>query len=166
MSTQVGMGRGAVGGLAGGQWDKLHRPQMQTHRCVHGSSPCHPSYAKEYSLQAGTSLVVQWLGLCTSTAGDVGSIPGWGTKLPHSGQHGQEIKRKKERKKEYSPRQVQVPGPLFTELNCNCVSQFLFYTPWHLVFRRTLGGSVLSDKVNLHLRWPKMRMKGGTGGAF
>ena len=29
-------------------------------------------------------MVVQWLGLYTSTAEDVGSIPGWGTKIPHA----------------------------------------------------------------------------------
>ena len=28
-----------------------------------------------------TSLVVQWLGLCISTAGGMGVIPGWGTKI-------------------------------------------------------------------------------------
>ena len=28
--------------------------------------------------------VVQWLELCTSTAGGTGLIPGWGTKIPHS----------------------------------------------------------------------------------
>ena len=27
--------------------------------------------------------MVQWLGLCASTTGDIGSTPGWGT-LPHS----------------------------------------------------------------------------------
>ena len=32
----------------------------------------------------GTSLAVQWLGLCASTAGGMGSIPGWGTKIPHA----------------------------------------------------------------------------------
>ena len=32
----------------------------------------------------GISLVVQWLRLCTSTAGAVGSIPGQGTKIPHA----------------------------------------------------------------------------------
>ena len=32
----------------------------------------------------GISLVVQWLRLCTSTAGDVGLIPGQGTKIPHA----------------------------------------------------------------------------------
>ena len=28
-----------------------------------------------------TSLTIQWLGLCNSTAGGMGSIPGWGTKI-------------------------------------------------------------------------------------
>ena len=32
----------------------------------------------------GESLVVQWLGLCASTAGGQGSIPGWGTKIPQA----------------------------------------------------------------------------------
>ena len=32
----------------------------------------------------GTSLVVQWLRLCTFIAGDVGLIPGQGTKIPHA----------------------------------------------------------------------------------
>ena len=32
-----------------------------------------------------TSLVVQWLRLCTSTAGGEGLIPGQGTKIPHVG---------------------------------------------------------------------------------
>ena len=32
----------------------------------------------------GTSLAVQWLRLCTSTAGGTGSIPGQGTKIPHA----------------------------------------------------------------------------------
>ena len=33
---------------------------------------------------SGTSLVVQWLRLCTLTAGDMSSIPGQGTKIPHA----------------------------------------------------------------------------------
>ena len=33
--------------------------------------------------EGGTSLVVQWLRLCAANAGDVGSIPGRGTKIPH-----------------------------------------------------------------------------------
>ena len=36
----------------------------------------------------GTSLVVQWLRLSTATAGCVGLVPGWGTKIPHALQPG------------------------------------------------------------------------------
>ena len=36
------------------------------------------------SPDTGTSLTVQWLGLCSSTAGDMGLIPGLGTKIPHT----------------------------------------------------------------------------------
>ena len=32
----------------------------------------------------GTSLAVQWLRLSASIAGDTGSIPGRGTKIPHA----------------------------------------------------------------------------------
>ena len=42
------------------------------------------------------SLVVQWLGLCASTAGNTGSIPGQGTKILHA-----MAPPKKERKKQY-----------------------------------------------------------------
>ena len=42
----------------------------------------------------GTSLVVQWLRLCTSTAGAVGSIPGQETKIPHAARHSQKKKKK------------------------------------------------------------------------
>ena len=38
----------------------------------------------EKVLDLGSSLVVQWLGLCPSTAGGTGSIPGQGTKIPHA----------------------------------------------------------------------------------
>jgi len=34
----------------------------------------------------GTSLVLQGLRLCVSTAGGMGSIPGWGTKIQHAAQ--------------------------------------------------------------------------------
>ena len=40
----------------------------------------------------GNSLAVQWLGLCTFTADGVGSIPGWGTKIPPATGHGQKKK--------------------------------------------------------------------------
>ena len=36
------------------------------------------------SQATGTSLVVQWLRLHASNAGGTGSIPGWGTKIPHA----------------------------------------------------------------------------------
>ena len=36
----------------------------------------------------GASLAVQWLGLHTSTAGDPGSIPGWGAKILQATLHG------------------------------------------------------------------------------
>ena len=35
--------------------------------------------------------MVQWLGLCVSTAGGTGSIPGWGTKISHAARSGQKI---------------------------------------------------------------------------
>ena len=37
----------------------------------------------------GTSLAVQWLGLCAFTAEGKGSIPGWGTKIPRASWRGQ-----------------------------------------------------------------------------
>ena len=39
---------------------------------------------RDKSSIAGTSLVVQWLRLRTSTAGGVGLIPGGRTKIPHA----------------------------------------------------------------------------------
>ena len=42
-----------------------------------------------------TSLAVQWLRLCASTAGGTGSTSGWGTKIPHATQSGQKKKKKK-----------------------------------------------------------------------
>ena len=47
----------------------------------------------------GTSRVVQWLRLCTYSAGGMGSIPGWTTKIPNAKQHSQK-KKKKEKWKE------------------------------------------------------------------
>ena len=40
----------------------------------------------------GTFLVIQWLRVCATNAQDVGSIPGWETKIPHAVQCGQKIK--------------------------------------------------------------------------
>ena len=39
-----------------------------------------------------TTLAVQWLRLCTPTAGGTSSIPGQGTKIPYATQHGQILK--------------------------------------------------------------------------
>ena len=38
---------------------------------------------------AGNSLAVQWLGHCTSSAGGMGSIPGWGSRIPQATRHSQ-----------------------------------------------------------------------------
>ena len=46
-----------------------------------------------FKMASGTSLVVQRLRFCASTAGGMGSIPGGGTKIPHVGQHGQKKKK-------------------------------------------------------------------------
>ena len=60
-----------------------------------------PSPFQRY--HCGTSLVVQWFRLCTSTAGGAGSIPGPGTKIPHALQCGQKLKKKKESKDSVEP---------------------------------------------------------------
>ena len=39
------------------------------------------------------SLAIQWLRLCPSNAGGMGSIPDQGTKIPHAMQHGQKKKK-------------------------------------------------------------------------
>lgn len=41
----------------------------------------------------GTSVVVQRLRFHAANAGDLGSIPGQGTEIPHAAQYGQEIKK-------------------------------------------------------------------------
>ena len=50
----------------------------------HVSSGCRLMSPVKESL--GTSLVVQWLTLCTFTVGGAGSIPGKGTKISHVSQ--------------------------------------------------------------------------------
>ena len=46
----------------------------------------------------GTSLVAQWLRLCTSNAWGAGSIPGGGTKILHDTQRGIKKKEKEKRR--------------------------------------------------------------------
>ena len=41
----------------------------------------------------GTSLAIQWLRLCASTAGGTGLIPGQGTKIPYATQYGKKKKK-------------------------------------------------------------------------
>ena len=58
-----------------------------------------------FTLRAGTSLVVRWLGLHASNEGAEGSIPGWGTKIPHAAQH-----KWKQINKQKKPHKVQAWG--------------------------------------------------------
>ena len=41
----------------------------------------------------GTSLAVQWLILSYSNEGSAGSIPCWGTEIPHAMQHDRKVKK-------------------------------------------------------------------------
>ena len=43
--------------------------------------------------------MVQWLGLCASTAKDTSSISGWGAEIPHTARCGQKEKTKTGRQK-------------------------------------------------------------------
>ena len=56
----------------------------------------HSSWKKKK--KRGVSLVVQWFRLRASTAGDMGSIPAWGSKVPHAVCHGQTHFLKKRKK--------------------------------------------------------------------
>ena len=64
-------------------------------------------------MRRGTSLVVQWLRLHGSYAEGGGSVPGWGTKIPHGVWHGQKIK--KQSKKSYCEENKQDDVVVFRE---------------------------------------------------
>ena len=64
--------------------------------------------------------MVQGLRLCPSTARDVGSIPGWGTKIPHAVCHGQTMKINKVRIVKYFLKEI------LTEKNLNSINQESF----------------------------------------
>ena len=49
--------------------------------------------------KGGSSLVVQWLGLCVFTTKGTGWIPGQGTKNPQPTKRGQKLKKKKKKSK-------------------------------------------------------------------
>ena len=53
-----------------------------------------PSSQQKREARHGSSLVVQWLGLCALTAEGPGSIPGQGTKIPQAAWHSQNKKKK------------------------------------------------------------------------
>ena len=49
-------------------------------------------YVIRFFEKDGTSLAGQWLGLLAFTVEDLGSVPSWGTKIPHAVQCGQKKK--------------------------------------------------------------------------
>ena len=80
-------------------------------------------------MSPGNSLVVWWLGLCTSTSGGTGSIPDQGTKIPHTAHCGQ----KQTNKQAKSPEQICLLTNTtilfvfkYMRLNCMCNSTTRF----------------------------------------
>ena len=75
----------------------LYLPTLTyTHTALHNDQECQIQNENPQTAQVpGNSLVVQSLGLCASTAGDLGSIPGWETRIPQASQHSQRKKKKK-----------------------------------------------------------------------
>ena len=92
--------------------------------CVSVSvNTCASVWASIKILYQGTSLAVQWLRLCASNAGDAGSIPLWGTKVPRAS-------RPKKKKKKYcisqGPSREQIAHAnwvIWRELNKETVSK-------------------------------------------
>ena len=70
---------------------QLEKACMQQRR--HNAAKNKKKYKKKKN--RGTSLALQWLRLHVSTAVGMGSIPGWGTKIPHVAQCGKKKKKKK-----------------------------------------------------------------------
>ena len=67
-------------------------------------------YVKKKKKLQETSFAVQWLRLCTSSAGGVSSIPGQGTKIPHAVDHDQKTKEKNPILSLTSVYKIQIPG--------------------------------------------------------
>ena len=81
--------------------------------------------------QQGTSLAVQWLRRCASTAGGTGSIPGWGTKIPHTADQ---------------PKKPNKKPPLATG-SCPCLSANLCWGLAHQTLSPTaFGTSILGPR--------------------
>ena len=70
-----------------GNWWGPHRRECTTPHSRH-QQPIEKHIQTELG---GNSLAAQCLGLRTSTAGDMGSIPGRGTKIPHTMWHGERM---------------------------------------------------------------------------
>ena len=67
----------------------------------------------------GTFLAVQWLGLCSSTAGSSVLIPDQGTKIPHAVQRG---KKKKKREKSRMVTLINLPPlPVTLQAPKSCI---------------------------------------------
>ena len=74
------------------QKQKWKRPQWEGSFNVLKGYNNKPKNCTQAKISLETSLVAQGLRLCPSIARDVGSIPGWGTRIPHAVCHGQNIK--------------------------------------------------------------------------
>ena len=71
--------------------------------CIPRLSLCIPWPPSCKNSSHGTSLMVQWLRLRPSNAGDTGSIPGQGTKIPHAVSAAIKKKKKNSSHTDYSP---------------------------------------------------------------
>ena len=78
-------------------FNKLGEPELSADRLLKivFGTVIYVSYISIKKIIIWTSLVVQWLGLCTSAAGGSGSIPGRGIKIPHAARHGPKGKKKR-----------------------------------------------------------------------
>ena len=96
----MGEGRAVGASLVPGGQVKEHAPlvtrlqgQTELERWAQAWQLCRPVQqpldTRGYlTLTTGTSPVAQWLGLRASTAGGPGSIPSWGTEIPHASRRG------------------------------------------------------------------------------
>ena len=67
---------GDTAGLLPDPWNKANTAVKQVTRIF--------GFPADIKVIFGDSLVAEWLGLCASSAGGTGSIPGWGTKIPQA----------------------------------------------------------------------------------
>ena len=98
-------------------------------------------YIKDVS--PGTSLVVQWLRLYTSTHRGTGYIPGQGTKVLHALPDCQ----KKTKKRSVKVRQTLFEAQAPLRMSCPNLAVYLIY-PSHSVFIGNLSGSQVSESTD------------------